>query len=283
MILSRYLHNFDSLVSALVKCISERNEGPAIYFAYELYFSGWENVVWDIVWEYYFLNIALSSPEYEFYLKSKEKDWKQSNNYWIIKEVILDLFIRKLNVLKENENYKALNKKSVKDLLEIYKDPKNNLFNKARMIKYNPRNMKKLDKEILILRIIQLKTQVKAKKIEFYIDVTKEEVIQYATRVEYDAQSWKILRDVVKYNTDDFIDSKVNNLPASEFMDNWLFYAKDCPLWKKRLLNYKYKIYNSKIDFEDEDEEEDFWNKYNLEPDEQPKEIQERLNCYNNN
>ena len=283
MILTRYLHNFDSLVVALIKCISERNEGPAIYFAYELYFSGWENVVWDIVWEYYFLNIALASPEYEFYLKSKEKNWKQSNNYWIIKEVILDLFIRKLSVLKENENYKTLNKKSVKDLLEIYKDPKNNLFNKARMIKYNPRNMKNIDKEILILRIIQLKTQVKAKKIEFYIDVSKEEVIQYATRVEYDAQSWKILRDVVKYNPDDYIDSKVNNLPASEFMDNWLFYAKDCPLWKKRLLNCKYKIYNSKIDFEDEDEEEDFWNKYNLEPDEQPKEIQERLNCYNNN
>ena len=78
MILTRYLHNFDSLVKALIKCISDKNDNAAIYFAYELYFSGWENIVWDIVWEYYFLNIALSSPEYESYLKSKEKDWKQT-------------------------------------------------------------------------------------------------------------------------------------------------------------------------------------------------------------
>lgn len=279
MILSRYLHNFDSIVEALPKCILNKNDA-AIYFAYELYFSGWENVVWEIVWEYYFLNIALSGPEYESYLKSKEKDWKQTKNYCIIKEIIQDLFIRPNSVLKDHENFKTLEKKSVKQLLEIYKDPKNNLFNKVRMVKYNPRNLRKIDKEILILRIIQLKTPLRLKKIEFYIEVCKEEVIEYATRVEHSAQSWKILRDVVKYNTDEYLETKPNNLSPNEMFENWLFYAKDCPLWKNRLLNYKYSIYNSRVDFEDEDEEEDFWNKFNLEPEEQPKHVQEKLNCF---
>ncbi len=280
MMLSRYLHNYDSLRKAFENALIEKKDDACMYFAYELYFSGWESDVWEIIWKVYYLFKALGYPEYEIYLKNKEKEWKSTNNSTLIREVLQDLLIRQNFPLGENESYKILTKKSKPDLELVYKDVKTNVFKRARMIKYNPRNMTFLDKEILILRIIQLQSKLINRKIEFYTEVEQEEVEKYQTKQEEDAKSWKILRNTISYNTDDFIYEKVSNLNPSEFLDNWLFYAKDCPLWKKRLSKYNHQVKLNKIEFENEDQEEDFWNKYNLEPDEQPKDIQIKLNCF---
>lgn len=62
------------------------------------------------------------------------------------------------------------------------------------------------------------------------------------------------------------------------YLNNWLFYASFSPLWQERIAFYGGKINNEKkcILFEDDDLEEEFYNKYNLEPDEQTKEIQNK-------
>ena len=62
------------------------------------------------------------------------------------------------------------------------------------------------------------------------------------------------------------------------YLNNWLFYASFSPLWQERIEFYGGKINNEKkcILFEDDDLEEEFYNKYNLEPDEQSKEIQNK-------
>ena len=280
MMLSRYLHNYDSLRKAFENALIEKKDDECMYFSYELYFSGWESDVWEIIWKVYYLFKALGYPEYEIYLKNKEKEWKTTNNSTLIREVLQDLLIRQNYCLEANDDYKTLIKKSKSELETIYKDVNTNVYKRARMIKYNPRNMKSLDKEILILRIIQLKSKLITWKIEFYTEVDQQDVEKYLTIQEANAQGWKILRKAISYNTDDYIHEKINNLNPSEFINNWLFYAKDCPLWKKRLSEYNYQIKSNKIEFENEDQEEDFWNKYNLEPDEQPKDIQIKLNCF---
>ena len=62
------------------------------------------------------------------------------------------------------------------------------------------------------------------------------------------------------------------------YRNNWLYYCINCPLWKKRLNEYNIIINDEKetIEFINEDEYEDFYENYNLEPDEQPLTIQQK-------
>ena len=60
---------------------------------------------------------------------------------------------------------------------------------------------------------------------------------------------------------------------------HWEYFAYKCPLWKNRFDKYKIKINDKdkKIEFIDVDEEEEFYEQWNYEPDEQAKEVQNRI------
>ena len=60
---------------------------------------------------------------------------------------------------------------------------------------------------------------------------------------------------------------------------HWEYFAYKCPLWKKRFDKYKIKINDEtkKIEFGNVDEEEEFYEEWYYEPDEQTKEVQERI------
>jgi len=57
---------------------------------------------------------------------------------------------------------------------------------------------------------------------------------------------------------------------------HWEYFAYFCPLWKKRFKQYNILVDNENhsIQFHDDDQLEDFYEKYNYEPDEQSKEVQ---------
>ena len=59
---------------------------------------------------------------------------------------------------------------------------------------------------------------------------------------------------------------------------NWLYYAASTPLWSERIQKFGGTINNESktIVFDNIDNEEVFHDNYNLEPDEQPCEVQER-------
>ena len=62
------------------------------------------------------------------------------------------------------------------------------------------------------------------------------------------------------------------------FWHYWEYFAHSTPLWYQRFMNYNIKKNNKKyeIRFGDDDELEDFYEKYGYEPDEQSKETQEK-------
>tara|TARA_B100000035_G_C21035688_1_gene570800 strand:+ start:3491 stop:4600 length:1110 start_codon:yes stop_codon:yes gene_type:complete len=62
------------------------------------------------------------------------------------------------------------------------------------------------------------------------------------------------------------------------FWYNWEYYAYKSPLWKNRFSKYKIKLNHEKqlIDFDDDDELEEFYFRYGYEPDEQKQEIQDK-------
>ena len=60
--------------------------------------------------------------------------------------------------------------------------------------------------------------------------------------------------------------------------NHWEYYSYSTPIWKERFDKYEIQINNEEhsIKFKKEDEEIDFYEKYNYEPDEQDKETQEK-------
>jgi len=62
-------------------------------------------------------------------------------------------------------------------------------------------------------------------------------------------------------------------------MDSWMYYASFCPLWLERIQEHRGQICHEtqRVWFEEEDDEEAFHSDYDLEPDEQPRSVQETI------
>jgi len=86
---------------------------------------------------------------------------------------------------------------------------------------------------------------------------------------------WKTLKTRCIY--DGIKGDEVNGLLQS-FRDDWLFYASFSPIWKNRILENHgmIDIQNKSVMFKNNNDLENFYNKYGYEPDEQPLEIQKR-------
>lgn len=59
---------------------------------------------------------------------------------------------------------------------------------------------------------------------------------------------------------------------------NWEYNAYMCPLWKERMDKYECYVEDEKIKFKNDDMLEEFYEEYNLEPDEQSYECQNKIN-----
>jgi hypothetical protein len=203
------------------------------------------------------------------------------------------MFIRKYSDIKQSD----LNRLSKDALLTYYHSASNNIYNKIVLVKPFPRVIANLSKkDILIARALALSTPPSTKKITFYIEVDLEDIHEYRTQQYAECKGWMLLRDVVKYNLDEYLSTKdkdslnikSKSLLRDDFVDNWIYYSSSSPLWAKRISLYGGIIdnVNKKITFDDEDNEELFYNMYHLEPDEQPMHVFVKLNynkVHNNN
>lgn len=96
-------------------------------------------------------------------------------------------------------------------------------------------------------------------------------------------KSNKTLKNKRLYSISDNISSCFkldrNNVNLNKiFWYNWEYYAYKSPIWKKRFDKYDINIDDNKkiIKFNNEEEEEDFYRKFDYKPDEQSKETQEK-------
>jgi hypothetical protein len=101
-----------------------------------------------------------------------------------------------------------------------------------------------------------------------FVNVKSHHIEPFMTK-EVDTP-WKLLREVCLYG----VIGEAYNL--QEFRKNWLLYCLKTPIWLERIKEYGGKIEMDKIVFQNEDQEEGFYNRYDCEPDEQPLEIQQR-------
>lgn len=106
-----------------------------------------------------------------------------------------------------------------------------------------------------------------------YIVLKEDSVRKYKTKPIILSKGWMLPRKACLYYS--YREPGSQKLDIHDYADFWLYFASDCPLWKTRIQKYggviDYK--NRRVQFL---HEEQFNNLYDMEPDEQPLEVQKK-------
>lgn len=324
LVFTRYLYLKDEVKIALLLSILNKSD-DAIFWAYELYYSGYKNELFVFIWKIYYDFFATQNPTFAAYL-SKKLSCKIIEDR-LVSSIVQNLLIRSFNTdvfllrtisecfeneiecdlerILENKDHRQLatyilGNKEEKEI-DIYKRVLNyfKLTNQQKMINELTNIMSNnsiSNKVILLSNVLSLFTFDKGqtKKVNFYVRVDPEEVVQYETIEAADnLKPYRILKQACVCQIDQssfqnlfqsFRNQKIQNglkekydgwtsrAISEKYSDNWLYHAAFSPIWFDRIKSFKGYIdyQKNKVKFIDEDWEEAFLNKHNLEPDEQP-------------
>jgi hypothetical protein len=325
LVFTRYLYLKDEVRTALLLSILNKSD-DAIFWAFELYYSGYKNELFAFIWQIYYDFFATLNPSFAAYLTKKLESKEIEDR--LVSSIIQNLLIRSFNTdifllrtisecfeneleddlerILENKDYRQLatyilsNKEEKEKEIDIYQRVLNyfKLTNKQKIIKgftniVSTNNVSK--KVILLANILSLMPFDKnqTKKVNFYVRVDPEDVIQYETIDSADnLKPYNILKlacicQIDKHSFQNLFQSFRNKYNKKElkekfselasraisekYSEKWLYHAAFSPIWFSRIKNYKGYIdyQKNEVKFIDEDWEESFYNKYGYEPDEQ--------------
>jgi hypothetical protein len=208
MILTRYLYE-KTLVEASLRTaiLIRRSYDEACFWAYELYFSGFEKEVLSLLIKIYVELFKENHPNLGIYIRKKSAELNGKPE--LIATVIKNLTMKSPSN-KEAQGVKFVNVKPYHINPFMTKEPK--------------------------------------------------------------GHCWKFLREVCLYGV-----LGNSSMEITGWRENWMVHAMGSPVWSKRMIEYGGYAKGSKIVFENPEREEEFWDKYDYEPDEQPAEI--RVKC----
>lgn len=208
MILTRYLYE-KTLVEASLRTaiLIRRSYDESCFWAYELYFSGFEKEVLSLLIKIYVDHFKENHPNLGIYIRKKSAELNGKPE--LIATVIKNLTMKSPSN-KEAQGVKFVNVKPYHINPFMTKEPK--------------------------------------------------------------GPCWKFLREVCLYGV-----LGSSSIEIKEWRENWMVHAVGSPVWSKRIIEYGGCVKGSKIVFENPDREEEFLEKYDYEPDEQPAEI--RVKC----
>jgi hypothetical protein len=98
LVFTQYLYIKEEVRIALLVSILNKNE-DAIFWAYELYNSGFINELLNLIWKIYYDFFSTLNPAYESYLIKKHKELikNDSSNKQIVSSIVQDLLFRPFN------------------------------------------------------------------------------------------------------------------------------------------------------------------------------------------
>ncbi len=71
---TRYLYEKDEVKLSLIMCVLNKNEEEAIFWAYEMYYSGFQTELVSVFWSLYYDFYYTLNPSFEKYLQTKLKN-----------------------------------------------------------------------------------------------------------------------------------------------------------------------------------------------------------------
>tara|TARA_B110000261_G_scaffold79867_1_gene91811 strand:+ start:1057 stop:2121 length:1065 start_codon:yes stop_codon:yes gene_type:complete len=312
---TRFLYCYDEVkINLLLSLLKKKDFCEVIYWAAEIHCSGFD--IWEYLWKIYYDFYALQSLEKQKSIKKKHDAYLKNKKFTTILNTLFILFHSKISfdVFIVNNFYKTAkcNQETIEktDIQKVLKHT--TLFYKRGMIKNFTKQLKKslqIDKQKAIEHInkilpielnenaehctfqqifIQLfiskiqKTELNHPKNKPNIRISLKQ-IKYSLKLinfELKDNNFNVLKEMRHYCISEYTNSfKLEREKLdlkTNFRQNWEYYANFSPSWHKRIKSYNGKIKNRKILFHNEDDYENFYEKYNLEPDEQDLITQEK-------
>jgi hypothetical protein len=100
IILTRFLYIYDDVVASFICSMLKNEYYKSLYWIYEIYYSGFVNETFDLLWKTYYNFYAIYNPKLESYIKKKHNSWKStstSNKDNIPAFIVKNLIISKHN------------------------------------------------------------------------------------------------------------------------------------------------------------------------------------------
>ena len=94
IIFTRYLYLKDEVKLALLVSLLKKSD-DAIFWAYELYYSGFKTELFEFIWHIYYVFYATLNPSFEAYLLNKKNEMLKDEK--LVSAIVQDLIIRPFN------------------------------------------------------------------------------------------------------------------------------------------------------------------------------------------
>jgi hypothetical protein len=239
IIFTRYLYNKTEVKQSLFIALLNRKRDEAMFWAYELYFSGFTTDVFDYIINIYREVYSMLNPKLVLFIERMLVEWaKDKSSDWAIGSIVTTLVNREYDI---------------NNFVNIYFNVKCHA---------NNANRNQTRKFIIILSnddIDTYRTIATGRA-----DTILERACKYGVNKEYNklfdtvVPCREILRDAYYYH--------------------WLYYCLDTPIWRQRIFKYKGRLNHEqkKVEFDDEDNLQEFYDKWGYYPDEQIIEVEEK-------
>ena len=96
-IFTRYLYEKEEVKCALLINILNKKESESLYWAYELYYSGFANELIQFLWKIYYDFFSTLNPQFENYLLNKLQEKQLSCDKKVLANIISTFLIRPFN------------------------------------------------------------------------------------------------------------------------------------------------------------------------------------------
>jgi hypothetical protein len=339
---TRYLYEKDEVKISLITSILNKKEDDALFWAFELFYSGFTSELTELIWDLYYNFYATMNPGFEKYLSIKMKIQTTTEcddndaklmasliSNFMIRPHTADVFILRqmvkqydfdinaqdiseiVNLLEADDfvmlAYLVMNTGEETQLLAIHLSIIT-YFNKMGLtlnIKHEVDSYKKITcvleriinkQTVLLSRIIHYSVLMKKISLgkNLFIQIDLSEIIMYETVEPIfrprdgcllpTLPAYKILPTATKLyiDTNNYLSlfqlKREKHDIVEAYRSNWEYYASFSPLWQERIKMYNGIIEHDrkKVTFISDDDLENFYENYGLEPDEQKKETQEK-------
>lgn len=297
---TRYLYIKDEVkLSILISLLKKNNE--ALFWAYEFYYSGFKEELWDLIWKIYYDFYASLNPNFKKFIKENYESWKiMPSDDKIIAKIISNFQIRPWNtdvfLLKEfakknkpsNEGLDTLLKnKNYQGIISYIMNSNTSENDKKILATYFPKTWSSKDELVAnIVYFYSLQILLKLGKNLYLSD--DEDISRFKTIFsDYNSSfyPYKILPLVTKCAIDKESMLSLFHLSRDscpnlkrEYNYNWLYHASRTPIWANRIQEFEGRPNHEKkeIEFDCDDDLDEFYDHFGYEPDEQKMEVQHR-------
>lgn len=271
-VFTRYLYIKEEVEYALFLSLVEKRAESSLFWAFELYHSGFSRETFELLWYIYGRFYEETNPKFKNLFEKKEKDFLVSSSKE--QESIFGSIV--YNLAKRDVSFKVT---------------KTTIKNTILREKYKKRNTKKTKKSE---EPKESKESEEPKESKLYVVLCYDDVKKFQTQTTTENSLKKCIppRQILSLAVQNAINESKwfsscslarKSIPQEKMREmyhyEWLYHASFSPVWRERIEKNNGQINHEKrkVEFNEENDDFDnFYESFGYEPDEQKKEIQEK-------